>query len=325
VAGADGPVTLVTNENGGTYKNPRIDGTGNWCVYHSDSNITGQNPDGDWQVFRIRMDGSGLEQLSFDGGVDPDVGANGALVVYWSDADPLGTNVDGNSEIFLYDTTTATTEQLTVTTSGGNDSPRISPNGEYVAFGSTSPWVDTSLGAAVYRLDLATDELLLASAGTAWINRSHRDNGSIDVSDSGNVAFISPNDLVRRNPDNNLEFWLAEFDAAPTIEAGKQSPTVVRWDPLPWALRYDVVRGDVVNLSAGEGGSVDLGVVVCLENDSADATTFGFADDAEPGIGEALFYIYREWGGELVGDGNWGTGSGGAERTPTSGACPEGP
>jgi hypothetical protein len=100
---------------------------------------------------------------------------------------------------------------------------------------------------------------------------------------------------------------------------------VVRWDPPPWALSHDVIRGDVANLAPGTGGTVDLGPVVCIEDDSTDATTVGFEDTVQPTQGEVLFYLYRGWGGDLVGDGTWGEGTGGAERVPSGGACADGP
>jgi hypothetical protein len=267
-----------------------------------------------------------VEELTFGefGAGQPDIGASGEKIVYDSSGDPLGTNPDNNLEIFLHDATAGTTEQLTMTTSGSNRSPRISPNGQYVIFGSDSPLVSTSLGEAVYRLELATGELRLASAGGAWVDWSNRTNGNIDVADDGSVAFVSSKDLGDRNHDRSYELWLAEFDAVPSVEPSVDAPTVVAWNPLPWALSYDVIRGNVANLAPGMGGTVDLGPVVCIEDDSDDATTFGFEDEVQPAPGEVLFYLHRGWGGDLVGDESWGEGTGEAERVPASGSCTDG-
>mgnify|MGYP000311346237 CR=1 FL=1 len=69
-------------------------------------------------------------------------------------------------------------------------------------------------------------------------------------------------------------------------------------------------------LDAGASGTTDLGPVVCIENDSPDATTYGNEDSAEPEPGRGFFYLYR---GNP--SGSWGSGSGAAERVPSSGSC----
>jgi Tol biopolymer transport system component len=327
VAATGGPVWPVTNDEDTLYKTPRIDGTGTWAAYMSGSDITGQNPDRNWEIFRIRMDGTGLQQITADpdyGSMQPDISANGERIVYGSPADPLGTNPEHNHEIFLRDTTTGITEQLTVTTEGENRYPRISPNGAFVAFYSTSPWVSTSSLSDLYRLELATGELLLASAGVGFINGSVRNNLNLDVDDAGNVAFCSRADLVGLNRDLSIELWLAEFDVAPSFHFADGDPTLVQWDPSPWALGYDVIRGDLASLAAGVGGTVDLGVVVCIEDDSSDAMTTA-DDSAELAPGEGFFYLYRGDPGDLIGPGSWGEGMGGAERVPAGGECPGGP
>lgn len=321
-------VSSVTDDDDSFFKTPRIDGTGTWIVYMSGSNITGQNANEEWEVFRIRTDGTDIEQLTMAADQyswRPDISADGQRIVYQSTADPLGANADHNIEIFLYDATMGTTQQLTQTTSGDNEVARISPNGQYVAFLSTSPWVSSSELDEVYRLELGTSEIRLASAGIGIVGTTIRRKATIDVDDDGSVAFRGFGDLVGRNSDRSLELWLAEFDEPAKIEPGSASPTLVRWDPLPWALRYDVIRGDVSSLSPGTGGTVDLGSVVCLEDNSEDARTLGDEDAAQPVPGQVFFYLFRGWGGEFVGDGSWGEGSGEAERVPGSGSCTEGP
>ena len=321
VSSAGGPVWPVTDDDDGMYKTPRIDGTGAWATYMSGSNITGQNPDRGWEVFRVRMDGTSFEQISTEYGERPDISADGERIVFGSPADPFGTNPELNYEIFLYDTALGTTEQLTVTTSGENRLPRISPNGSFVAFYSTSPWVSSSELSEVYRLELASGEVQLASAGIGIVTTSVRLNVPIDVDDAGNVAFCGDADLVGLNSDLSLELWLAEFDAEPpfNFEAGN----LLRWGPSPSALSYDVIRGNLTALASGLGGTVDLGVVACLEDDSPDAMTT-VVDSDLPASGQGFFYLYRGAPGDLLGAGSWGGATGGAERIPAGGSCPDG-
>lgn len=58
------------------------------------------------------------------------------------------------------------------------------------------------------------------------------------------------------------------------------------WDPDPESLRYDVVRGEVAGLQIS-GATVDLGSVVCIEDDSPDNHTRGFEDAAQPAPGQS--------------------------------------
>jgi hypothetical protein len=73
------------------------------------------------------------------------------------------------------------------------------------------------------------------------------------------------------------------------------------------------------------GGTVDLGAVVCVEDDSEDATTVGHEDPVQPSAGQVLFYLFRGYGGDLVGDLSWGQASNGDERIPGGGSCTDGP
>ena len=84
----------------------------------------------------------------------------------------------------------------------------------------------------------------------------------------------------------------------------------------------NVIRGDVASLRPGPANTVDLGPVVCLENDSPDADIKGFEDPVEPLVGHAFFFLYRGSRGLNYGPGSWGQSSSGHERVPGAGACP---
>jgi hypothetical protein len=289
------------------------DGSGTWVVYAL--------MDGGSDIYRVRTDGTGWEALTTWGASNghysqlPDISADGTKIVYHSNADPLGTNPENNREIFLYDTEEETTDQLT--TAGGSK-PRISPNGAFVVFRGV--WTEP-VGTEIYRLERATGDVRLASAGiytTDWLDTRL----GYDVDNDGNMAFYGDGDLVGRNPDESWEIWLAEFDEASQFEVGADHPTVLSWDPLPWALGYDVIRGDLAALAPGLDNTVDLGAVVCIENDSDDANTVGNEDAAIPSAGQGFFYLYRPNPGDLVGANSLGQGTGGLERVSASGDCP---
>jgi len=84
----------------------------------------------------------------------------------------------------------------------------------------------------------------------------------------------------------------------------------------PVAASYDFVRGDLSALSEGTI-AVDLGLLSCLENDSADADTAGGNEDTEtPLPGEGFFYLARFNG--APGAGSYGGSSANRDRRSLS-------
>jgi hypothetical protein len=91
--------------------------------------------------------------------------------------------------------------------------------------------------------------------------------------------------------------------------------TALLWTELPGQAAYDAIRGDLGSLQETPG-RMNLGAVVCLENDSTDTTTApAHLDLATPALGEGFFYLVR-FGG------SYGSSSSGFMRLPTSGDCP---
>lgn len=85
------------------------------------------------------------------------------------------------------------------------------------------------------------------------------------------------------------------------------------------AASYDLVRGRVEEL--GETvPRVDLGGLLCLENDSLDASSLGDEDGELPAAGRAFFYLVRYHDG---GTGSYGPSTRGFERVPGPGDCPD--
>ncbi|GEM_PF-1299868 len=97
--------------------------------------------------------------------------------------------------------------------------------------------------------------------------------------------------------------------------------TVLTWDPVPGGngAVYDVVRGDLSALS-GNAAGVNLGPLLCIENDSSDTDTIGNPDSDTPVAGDGFFYLVRFEMGFSLGD--YGTGSAGGTRDGTGGCSP---
>lgn len=87
----------------------------------------------------------------------------------------------------------------------------------------------------------------------------------------------------------------------------------IHFSPVAGASTYDVVRGDVVNLKRA-AGTAQLGHLVCLQNDGASTDV---SDSVVPGVGKALFYLFRDNGADYE------TSSDGSPRVATGGDCPQ--
>ncbi|HZN04101.1 MAG TPA: hypothetical protein VFD06_11020, partial [Candidatus Polarisedimenticolia bacterium] len=98
------------------------------------------------------------------------------------------------------------------------------------------------------------------------------------------------------------------------------SATWFDWDPMPAGSGtvYDLVRGDLANLSRN-AGAVDLGPLTCVENDSPDENSASSPDTETPAPSTAFFYLVRFQVGPVIGP--WGFGSEGEKRAGTGG-CP---
>jgi hypothetical protein len=112
----------------------------------------------------------------------------------------------------------------------------------------------------------------------------------------------------------NMERSLLAARSSMTLRVEEDTGTRVYLEtPNPIADSYDFVRGDVAALREGPE-DVDLGAVVCLEDDSPDADTAGNEDFALPAVGKAFFYLARF--NAAPGAGSYGGSRRNRDRTP---------
>lgn len=330
-----GLLQLTSGPAGTTSEAARVDGAGTWVVFESNADMDGGNPDGSYEIWRVRTDGSGLARITGDPVVSsrsPDVSADGSRIVFHTPANPLGTNPEGNSEVFVYEPGTATLRQLTSFATGGSGRARLSRDGAFVHFSSSAPVFESDP-------DQPNDLFRVPAAGGAIERigalRSGAVGGVSVLGDGGGaglaadttgavVLFGGVGDFTLENPDGLPEIWAIDRRIRSVLEVGKPSPTVLRWQAEAGPVRYDAIRGDVASLRF-LGGDVDLGAVVCLENDSPDNETVGFGDAADPAPGQAFFFLYRGTQGIGAGPGSYGTSRDGRTRVAGAGDCSAGP
>lgn len=324
-------VQLTSGPAGTTSRNPRIDEAGVWVAFESNADLDGGNPDGSYEIWRVRTDGTGLLRITGDpvlGAGSPDIAADGSLISFSTTADPLGTNPEGNPEVFVFEPATSTLRQLTAFATGSSGGARMSRDGAWVVFSSNAPVFETdpddptdlyrvpSAGGPVERIGGlrvgalgGVSALLGGGGGAAAVDA----NGALSL-------FSGIGDFTLGNPDGLSEVWAIDRDAVPEFTVSKDSPTVLKWSVESGPVRYDAIRGDVASLRF-LGGEVDLGAVVCLENDSPDTETVGFGDSEEPLPGQVFFFLYRGSQGLSAGPGSYGTSRDALERVAGAGDC----
>jgi Tol biopolymer transport system component len=222
---------LTTTTGEGSYT-PSISADGTKIAFRSNRNLTGGNPDGNWEIF-LWTAGSGFTQVTNTTGESTysylSMSADGAKIAFRSTRDLVpGGNLDGNYEIFLWTSGSGFT-QVTATTGGENFAPSISADGTKIAFGSDRNLVPGG------NLD-GNPEIFFWTAGsgftqvTATSGVSTHYNPSINA-DGTRVVFYSTHDLTGGNPDNNSEIflWTAGFGVAQvttTTGGGSDSPSI---------------------------------------------------------------------------------------------------
>lgn len=323
---------LTSGASGTSSSAPRADASGQWVVFDSSADLLGLNADGSREIFLVAADGSGLQQVTDDasyGYRGADVARGGQLVVFSGTGDPLGTNPEHNEEVYSYDAGGGITRQLTSFETGSSGAPRISADGQWVYFLSTAPIFedDPDNPSDAYRVPTAGGPIervgaLRAASLGSFGPISFGGSGGLSVgADGSRAVFSGVGDFTEQNADQLSEVWLIDRNARVTLEVSKDSPTVLSWDIESGPARYDVIRGDISELSGAAGGpGTDLGNVTCLENDSPDADTRGFGDAESPQASHAFFFLYRGSPG-LSDPGSYGTASDGGEREAGGGDC----
>ncbi len=140
-------------ETDGESHNPLITEDADYVIYESDAtNLVAGDTNGVRDIFIVELATGTVERLSVtsaeaqvnNDSSDPSISDDGRYVSFSSNAtDLVAGDTNGTTDIFLRDRTLGTTERISVSTinlegDGDASSPRVSPDGRYVVFGSDS-------------------------------------------------------------------------------------------------------------------------------------------------------------------------------------------
>jgi Tol biopolymer transport system component len=202
----------TTTTSGFTNINPSINALGTRIAFASRADLTGDNPDGNYEIFLADTTMGSLTQLTHGGGfssLSPSINALGTRIAFESFADLTGDNPDGSMELFLVDTLTNHFTQLTTTT--GFDTrnllPSINALGTRIAFLSnanlTGDNPDGNL--ELFLADTMTGSLTqLTITTSADVGTFYHSINALGT----RIAFVSNADLTGGNPDGNQELFV---------------------------------------------------------------------------------------------------------------------
>lgn len=139
-ANATTQLTNSTGEGTGSVT-PSINADGTRIAFHSNTDLTGVNADGNDEIVLVDTALGTLTQVTNTVGGDPllesylaAISADGTRIAFTSGRDLTGTNPDETLEIFAFDTATGVFTQVTNVTAGSSITPSISADGRRIAF-----------------------------------------------------------------------------------------------------------------------------------------------------------------------------------------------
>lgn len=282
---------------------PSIDDAGERVVFFSDRDLTGQNPDRNFEIFLADIGAGGiftLTQLTITPkGINilPKISGGGRFVVFASDRDLTGSGgqVDGQTEIYRAELLSGGGTTFTrITTAlanhpGSSDEPTISADGKRMAFTSEQ---DLTGENADGNREIFLAEVLPGGAIT-YTQITHSDlgvNEQPSLSGDGRwLAFISDRDLVAgQNTAHIRQVFMAELGTDPhsvslsqlTTSSGAKSRPTISADGLRLAylLNQQVQLYDAVEQTTLSGGTGSDNAYPSL---SAGGDAVAFADSGQ--------------------------------------------
>lgn len=248
-----GTIENLTNISG--YDgNSAINSDGTRIAFESETNLTGDNPDGNREIVLLDRATGEFTQLTdstWFGNFQPAIDVTGTRVVFLSANDLVGQNPSNVFQVFLFDTESNVLSQLTHLESSWGDFG-INATADLLVFAAEDDLTggNPEGNSEIFLLDLDTEELSEITETTEGSN-----HGPTISMDGQRIAFRSTSqDLVGSNPDGLPEVVVYDrcngiftqlSDATPNSCGAFISPDGNRvLAGLNWALvLYDVPVG----------------------------------------------------------------------------------
>lgn len=191
----------------GTFLNP----SGTFVLFVSTQDLTGENGDGSWELFRYTIADGTVAQITHDVLVyqaEAVASDDGAMVFVISPDDLVpGGNPLGAPELFVLHVFTGSWTQLTSGPTGGVFTRlSVSDDGSRVVFSTSSDLTGANpdYSTEVFLVDVPGGSIRQVTNGDHPIDGTR---GSVS-GDGSTVAIISSQDLTGANPDRNSELFV---------------------------------------------------------------------------------------------------------------------
>jgi Tol biopolymer transport system component len=213
-------IRQLTDTSSGVSLSPAISDDGTIVAFVSDADVvTGQNPEGNRELFRLDTTAGEPEQLTAVAALDarnPVMSGDGERIAFESDSEygDLGDNGDGSREVWLYDHASGPTGIVQLTNTGVDSlRPSIDQDGTRIAFDSegdlTGDNADGSSEIFLRDTAAATTTQLTDSSGSGDDSRTATINAA-----GTRVAFRSDDELTGDDDDGGEDLFLVDADTA---------------------------------------------------------------------------------------------------------------
>jgi uncharacterized repeat protein (TIGR01451 family) len=207
-------LTQITNTTASYSRDPSISADGKRIAFNSNGDFTGNNGDGNSEIFVYDTTTSVFTQITNTTGginVEPSINGDGTRIAFVSYSNPTGGNPDGNPEIFLYDAATNSLKEVTLTPILGiHREPSISGDGTRIAFVSNFDLTghNSDGNSEIFLFDTVTNNFTQVTDTFGGSQTNNRPSISYD---GKRIAFDSSG-FEGGNPDANTEIFV--YDVA---------------------------------------------------------------------------------------------------------------
>lgn len=200
-------VTQITDATGAGSGSAVLDADGSHIAFVSHADLTGENPDGNSELFlytdsTITQITDSLPAGNLIAVLRAAIDSDGSHIAFSADADLTGQNPDGGREIFLFDGTTIS--QITSSSSGVVGHPSIDSDGSHIAFSHDGDLTGENP-------DGNREVFLYDGTSITQVTRSTTGGAGISPvidSDGSHIALTYSGDLGGQNPEGNSEVFL---------------------------------------------------------------------------------------------------------------------